>query len=334
MAAAVLVLGSAATARADNVTIQGAGATFPYPLYARWIAEYQKAHPELRINYQAIGSGGGIRQLLAQTVDFGASDTPMSDAEIAKLPGGVVHIPATLGAVVVSYNLPGVAGLRLDAKLLAELFSGRISRWNDPALKGLNAALTLPDLPVVVVVRADGSGTTALFTEYLAATNPSWAQSVGMGKSVRFPVGLGAKGNEGVTAQLKSVKGSIGYIELAYARQNQLAMADLGNRAGRFVAPSFVSILAAAQAKSSALPADLRLSILDAAGPDSYPIAAFSYLLLPRTPRAPEKLQSLKAFVSWALTTGQPLGASLDYAPLPQAVVQRGQELLSTLGKP
>ncbi len=316
-----------------RVTLNGAGATFPYPLYSKWVAEYQRRDPRVLINYQSIGSGAGIRQVSERTVDFGASDAPMTDEQLAKAPGKIVHIPTTLGAVAITYDLPDLAppSLRLGPDVISGIYLGQITRWNDPRLAALNPGVALPARDIVVVHRSDGSGTTAVFTDYLSRVSPVWRERVGKGTSVSWPVGLGAKGNEGVTGQVKTTPGSIGYVELAYALQNKLPTASLQNRAGRFVEPSIAGITAAAAGVSANLPADLRVSIVDAPGDGAYPIAAFTYILvyedMPDAPRA----EALAHFLWWAIHDGQSFAPPLDYAPLPPAVVTRVEALLRGL---
>lgn len=318
-------------AQAGTIQLQGAGATFPYPLYSKWVSEYEKVDADVRINYQSIGSGGGIKQIVERTVDFGASDAPMSDAELAKASGKLLHILTTLGAVVVAYNVPGVAsGLKLSQDALARIYLGEITKWNDPAIVSLNAGVKLPADSVTVVYRTDGSGTTSIFTSYLAAVSPDWKTKVGEGKSVRFPVGLGAKGNEGVAGQVKSTPGSIGYTELAYAKQTGLAFASIRNRAGKFAEPTLEAITAAAGA-AAAPPDDLRMSIVDATGEASYPIAAFTYILVYDEQKDATSGKALTKFLWWAIHDGQKLGAPLYYAPLPAAIVKRIEAKLHSI---
>ena len=319
------------TAAPEVIALNGAGATFPYPLYSKWISEYQKVDPRLRINYQSIGSGGGVRQLTERTVDFGASDAPMSDAELAKAPGPVVHVPTTLGAVALAFNVPGVTALKLTPAVVSAIFLGELTAWNDPRLTELNPGVTLPAQPIAVVSRADGSGTTAVFTEYLSAVSPAWKEKVGQGKSVHFPVGLGAKGNEGVAGQLKTTPGALGYLELAYAHQTGLATAALQNRAGQFVTPSLAGITAAAADAAAAMPDDLRVSIVDAAGAAAYPISAFTYVLVYEDAADALKAKALASFLWWAVHDGQRHGEALEYAPLPSPVVQRVEQRLRAL---
>jgi phosphate transport system substrate-binding protein len=304
---------------ADSLLINGAGATFPFPLYSKWFSEYNKLHPDLKFNYQSIGSGGGVKQITERTVDFGASDAPMSDAELAKAPG-VVHVPMVLGAVSVVYN-GAPDGVKLPSDVLADIFLGKITQWNDPKLAGANPGVKLPDAPIAVVHRSDGSGTTAVFTDYLAKISPEWKTKVGAAKSVKWPVGLGGKGNEGVTGLVKSTPGSIGYVELAYARQNKLPMASLKSADGEFVAPSIESTSAAAAGVT--LPPDFRISITNAKGKGAYPISSFTYILIYKEQSDVTKGKALGQFLWWAIHDGQKLAPPLDYAPLPAAVVQK-----------
>lgn len=313
------------------VELQGAGATFPYPLYSKWVAEYQKVDSNARINYQSIGSGGGIRQITERTVDFGASDAPMTEAELAKAPGPLLHLPTTLGAVAVAYNVPGITGLKLSAETLVGVFAGEIKTWNDAKLKALNPGVKLPADPISVTYRSDGSGTTAVFTEYLSKVSPAWAQKTGAGKSVKFPTGLGAKGNEGVAGQLKTTPGSIGYVELAYAKQTDLAVATLRNRAGKFVDPSLEGIAAAAAGAGASLPDDMRVSIVDAEGDAAYPISAFTYLLVYREQADAVKGKALAQFLWWAIHDGQSMGPALHYATLPPEIVSKVELKLRSL---
>jgi phosphate transport system substrate-binding protein len=317
-----------------SVDLTGAGATFPYPIYSKWFSDYAGASG-VRINYQSIGSGGGIRQLSEQTVDFGASDSPMSDAEMASAKGGpVIHVPTVLGADVVTYNLSGIAtGLKLTPQIIADIFSGRVTKWNDTRITSLNPTLSLPNVDILVVHRSDGSGTTYIFTDYLSKAVPAWNASVGKGKEVKWPVGLGAKGNEGVAGQVKQTPGAIGYIELAYAKQNNLPTAAIRNKSGNFVLPSVQAVTAAAAATAQALPAntDYRLSIVDAPGADSYPISSFTWILLYQHQRDATKGKKLLDFLDWALTTGESEASSLDYAPLPSDMAAKVKARLATV---
>ncbi len=311
---------SGTTSGAD---LTGAGATFPYPLYSKWFNEYANK-TGVKINYQSIGSGGGIRQLSEQTVDFGATDAPMSDVELGKAKGGpIMHIPTALGAVVVTYNLPEVTPLlKLSGEVVADIYQGKITKWNDARIAALNAGVTLPATDILVVHRSDGSGTSYVFTDFLASVSPAWARKPGKGKEVQWPTGLGAKGNEGVAGQVKQTPGAIGYVELAYANQNQLATAQIKNRNGEFVAPAIASVTAAAAGAASTLPAgtDYRVSIVNAEGAGVYPIASFTWIIAYEKQRDPIKARKLGDFLVWALTEGQPMEAPLDYAPLPEAM--------------
>ena len=325
----------AARSSGGSVDLTGAGATFPYPLYSKWFSDYA-AKTGVRINYQSIGSGGGIRQLSEQTVDFGASDSPMSDAEMAKAKGGpIVHIPMVLGAVAVTYNLPDVsAPLKLSGEVLADVFRGTITKWNDARVAALNPGVKLPARDILVVHRSDGSGTTYIFTDYLAAVSPAWAKGPGRGKEVQWPVGLGGKGNEGVAGQVKQTPGTIGYVELAYAKQNRLAVAAMRNASGSFVLPSVESATAAAAGIAEKLgkDTDYRVSIVNAPGAQAYPIASFTWLLAYRTPADTAKGRKLVEFVRWALAEGSASAAALDYAPLPATMARDVTARLAEIG--
>ncbi|HEX9104436.1 MAG TPA: phosphate ABC transporter substrate-binding protein PstS [Polyangia bacterium] len=321
---AAALLAVAGVARADALLINGAGATFPFPLYSKWFSEYNKLHPDLRFNYQSIGSGGGVKQITEKTVDFGASDAPMGDAELAKAPG-VVHVPTVLGAVAVVYN-GAPAGLKLTPAVLADIFLGKITHWNDPKLQAIPGQPKLPDVAITVCHRSDGSGTTAVFTDYLAKISPAWKTTVGAGKAVKWPVGLGGKGNEGVTGSVKSTPGSVGYVELAYANQNKLTMAALQNADGAFVLPSIESTSAAAAGVE--MPADFRVSITNAKGKAAYPISSFTYVLIYKEQSDAAKGKAIGQFLWWAIHDGQKLAAPLDYAPLPKAVVTKVEQEL------
>lgn len=315
-------------AQEQRVSLNGAGATFPYPLYSKWISEYSKLNPKVRINYQSIGSGAGIRQVIAQTVDFGATDAPMKEDEAKDVKGKLVHIPTTLGAVVLAYNLPGIK-LRLDGHTVAEMYLGNITRWNDPALKALNPEADLPDVAIVPTFRSDGSGTTAVFTDFLAGASPAWKEKVGQGKAVSWPKGLGSKGNEGVTGQVKTTPGAIGYLEVAYARQNSLETAELKNPAGNFVAANAESISAAAEGVP--LPDTLHVNITNSPEAKAYPLAAYTYLLVYEDAKEATKGKAIAEFAWWALTEGQRYAADLHYAPLPATVATKVQEKLKSL---
>lgn len=313
------------------IDIQGAGATFPYPLYSKWVAEYQRIDPRVRVNYQSIGSGGGIRQVSEKTVDFGASDAVMTDAELAKAPGKLLHIPMTIGAVVVSYNVLGLSSLKLGPAVIAGIYLGEITAWNDRRIAEANPGAALPAQPITVVHRTDGSGTTAVFTEYLAKVSATWRDKVGAGKSVSFPVGLGAKGNEGVAGQVKTTPGSIGYVELAYATQTGLAYASIKNRSNVFVEPTLEGITAAAASVAGTMPADLRVSIVDAPGDAAYPISAFTYILVYEQQADATKGKALAQFLWWSVHDGQKFGPALHYAPLPAEVVTAVEGKLRSL---
>jgi phosphate transport system substrate-binding protein len=308
------------------VDLLGAGATFPYPLYARWFNDYAQ-QSGVRINYQSIGSGGGIRQLIAGTVDFGATDVPLTDAEIARMPGGrALHIPTVLGAVGVTYHVPGLTKpLRLAPDVLADLFLGVITRWNDPRIAALNPDATLPDRDVLVVHRSDGSGTSYIFTDYLTSVSPAWAAGPGRSKDVRWPVGLGGKGNEGVAGQVKQMPGAIGYVEATYARQNRLPLAQIRNAAGTYVAAMAFEIAAAATSALEAIDdsSDLRLSIVNPPGADAYPIASFTWMVIAPEALGADKTASMRSFLKWALHDGDQVARTLGYVPLPDSLADR-----------
>ena len=312
-----------AQATSSGADLTGAGATFPYPIYSKWFSSYA-AKTGVKINYQSIGSGGGIRQLSEQTVDFGATDAPMSDAELAKAKGGpIMHVPTVLGAVVLIYNLPELTQpLKLNGETIAAIYQGQITRWNDARIAALNPGTTLPASDILVVHRSDGSGTSYVFTDYLAKVSPAWAAKPGKGKEVQWPAGLGAKGNEGVAGQVKQTPGAIGYAELAYATQNKLATAMLANASGEFVAPSIASVTAAAAGAAAKLPAntDYRVSIVDAPGKGVYPIASFTWIIVYQKQTDAAKGKKVVDFLRWALADGQAMAAPLDYAPLPEAM--------------
>ena len=317
-----------------DITLQGAGATFPDPLYQVWFQTYNEQYPNVKIDYQSIGSGGGIKAITEGTVDFGASDAPMKDEEISALPSGstMLHIPTALGAVVVIYNLPGVTDLQLDADNVASIYLGNIKKWNDPAIAANNAGVSLPDTDILVTHRSDGSGTTNAFTTYLDTVSTDWHSKVGAGKEVNWPTGVGAQGNDGVAGQVKQTPGAIGYVELNYATQAQLASAKVKNADGNFVAGSTDGVTAAAEAAASSFPADARQApIINGAGPDTYPIASYTYLLIYQDQKDAAKAQTLVAFTNWALTDGQSLETGLGYAPLPSAVEQQAIASLHTI---
>jgi phosphate transport system substrate-binding protein len=326
---------------AQQVTINGAGATFPFPLIDTWRVEYQKVKPDVNINYQSIGSGGGVKQFTEKTVDFGASDAPLTQNESQKTPGAV-HIPETIGSVVAAYNIPTIPdkGLKLSGEVLADIFMGQITKWNDPKIQSLNTDKTLPGDDIVVVHRSDGSGTTFVWTDYLSSVSPTWNEQVGKGKSVEWQVGIGAPGNEGVANAIKGTPNTIGYVELNYALTTNTPFAFIQNKEGNFVEASINSTRAAVQSYATSLPKGdgvwTDVTLVNAPGADSYPIASFSYLLLNKELSTNPNLDHPKAkalidFISWAITDGQKVGESLDYVPLPEGVVKLNQDTLKSL---
>jgi len=322
LAVAVLSLGT--LVRADGTQIDGAGATFPYPIYSKWFSEYNKVRPGVQINYQSIGSGGGIRQLSNQTVFFGASDGPMTNEQLQAAPGKILHFPMVLGAVVPVYNLPGVdADLKFSGPILAEIFLGKITKWNDDLIAKENPGVTLPATDITVVHRADGSGTSYIWCDYLSKVAPEYRSKVGVATSVNWPVGLGGKGNEGVAGLVKQTPGSIGYVELIYAIQNKISYGSVRNYDGSFVKASLESVSAAAAAAGDKMPPDLRVSITNAPGKDSYPISSFTWILLYQNPKDKTKSKIMLEFMRWALADGQKDCGDLGYAPLPDAVAKQ-----------
>ena len=317
----VTIVSGVLSSASAQLLINGAGATFPYPIYSKWFDEYARIDPSVRFNYQSIGSGGGQKQILAETVDFGASDGPMSDENLAKAKGKLLHIPTVAGAVVVTYNLPGNPALKLDGPVVADIFLGRIANWSDPRIAQLNPGVKLPSKEVIVVHRSDGSGTSYIFTDYLSNVSPEWEKRVGRNTSVKWPVGLGGKGNEGVAGQIKQLQGAIGYVELAYAQQNKLPYAELKNAVGKFIKPTLASITAALA--SATIPEDFRFSMVNPPGEEAYPIAGATWLLVYQAQSNPAKGQKLVEFLNWALQKGQGMAASLDYAPLPDNLRER-----------
>ncbi len=313
----LLAFGLIASASAQ-MTINGAGATFPYPIYSKWFDEYAKVDPSVRFNYQSIGSGGGQKQITAQTVDFGASDGPMSDENLSKAPGKILHIPTVAGADVVAYNLPGNPALKLDADAIAGIFLGQIKKWNDPKIVALNPGVNLPDQEIVVVHRSDGSGTTYIWTDYLSKISPEWKSKVGTNTSVNWPTGIGGKGNEGVAGQIKQTPGALGYVELIYAIQNKMPYADVKNVSGKFVKPSLESITAAMA--TAQIPDDFRFSITNAPGDSAYPICGATWLLVYEQQKDSAKGKKLVEFLKWAQKDGEKMAKDLDYAPLPNAL--------------
>ena len=322
---------SPATASSAGADLTGAGATFPYPIYSKWISDYS-TKAGIKINYQAIGSGGGIRQLSEGTVDFAGSDAPMTDDEMAKAKGGpIIHIPTVLGAVVITYNVPDLTQpLNLGGDVVGDIFLGKITKWNDSRIASLNPGAKLPAKDILVVHRAEASGTTYIFSDYLTAVSPAWASGPGKGKELKWPVGLGGKGNDGVSGQVKQTPGTIGYVELAYANQNKLPVARIKNAAGQFVGPTIESITAAAASAVEKLPpnTDYRVSIVNAPGGAAYPISSFTWLLMYERQTDATKARKLVDFLRWALTEGEGSAAALDYAPLPEAL---GKQLLDKL---
>jgi len=317
-----------ATASAQML-INGAGATFPAPIYTKWFYEYAKVDPSIRINYQAQGSGAGQKQILSETVDFGASDGPMSDESLAKAPRPIWHIPTVAGAVVITYNLPGSPKLKLDGPTLAGIFLGKITKWNDPAIVAQNSGLELPDQDIVVVHRADGSGTTYCFTDYLSVVSADWKSEVGKGTGISWPTGLGGKGSDGVTGQVKQSPGAIGYVELTYALQNKLPFADIKNASGAYITPSIDSVVAALATAS--IPEDFRFSMVNASGEKAYPISTATWLLVYAQQKDPAKGKKLVEFLKWAFSDGEKLAPALDYAPLPEAVQQRALDRVNSI---
>jgi phosphate transport system substrate-binding protein len=325
----LVVLGLTGIAWADGaLSINGAGATFPYPMYSKWFDEYHKKNATLQINYQSIGSGGGIKQVTEGTVDFGATDGPMNDEQLKtyqdKHGSGILHFPTVMGAVVPTYNIPGVAmDLNFTPEALAGIFLGKVTKWNDPVIAGANRGVTLPASDIVVVHRADGSGTTYCWTDYLSKVSSEWKDKVGKGTSVNWPVGLGGKGNEGVTGTVKNTPNSIGYVELIYAESNKIPYGSVRNSAGAFVKASLAAVSAAAAGAAKNMPEDFRVSITDAPGKASYPISTFTWLLIPEKFSDAAKRDAIKGFVKWALGDGQNYAESLSYAKLPEEVVAK-----------
>ncbi|MGI9087053.1 MAG: phosphate ABC transporter substrate-binding protein PstS [Chthoniobacterales bacterium] len=325
----VSVLALCAESASAQMTINGAGATFPYPIYSKWFDEYAKVDPSVRFNYQSIGSGGGQKQIMAQTVDFGASDGPMSDENLAKAPGKVLHIPTVAGAVVMTYNLPGDPALKLDGATIAGIYLGEIKNWNDPKIAALNSGVKLPDQEIVVVHRSDGSGTSFIFTDYLSKVSGEWKSKVGTNTSVNWPIGLGGKGNEGVAGQVKQTPGALGYVELIYAVQNKMAYAEVKNSAGTLVKPTIESVTAAMA--GAEVPDDFRFSMTNAASKDAYPIAGATWLLVYAEQKDATKGKKMVEFLKWALTKGEDMAKDLDYAPLPSALRDRALKRVSEI---
>ena len=321
---------SAALACAQN--INGAGATFPYPIYSKWFVEYSQLHPDVKINYQSIGSGGGIRQVTEGTVDFGASDGPMSDEQLGASKIKITHIPTVLGAVVPIYNLPGVSQeLKFSQDAIAGIYLGKITKWNDPYIAKENPGVNLPDKQILPVYRSEGSGTTYIFTDWLSKVSPEWKDKVGKATAVKWPVGIGQKGNEGVSGMVRQSPYSFGYVELIYAEQNHIPFGMVRNKAGKFLKATTEGVTAAAAANAKNIPADYRVSITDAPGADSYPISSFTWLLIPTVAKDPAKGKALIGFMEWMLEKGEAETTALSYAPLPKAVADRVRQTISTL---
>ncbi len=327
----------ASVAWAGKVTLLGAGATFPYPLYHKWFDVYYKK-TGVKVNYQAIGSGGGIRQLLARTVDFGATDAPMTDEELARAPGKILHIPTAVGAVAIGFNLPGVRELKLTPEVLVDIYLGKIRKWNDPRLKEINPGVKFPPLPVMVAYRSDGSGTTYVFTDYLCKVSEEWCQRVGRGKAVRWPIGMGGKGNAGVAGLIRQIPGCIGYIEISYAEKNHIPVAALKNRAGNFVKPTLQAITAAANID---IPDDTRCSLTDTPAPDGYPISALTWIIIYQEQaykkRPYEKAKALVDLLWWCIHDAQEMNEKLLYGRLPEVAVKKAEKILQSVtyeGKP
>ena len=327
---ALLAVLAPAPLRAQN--INAAGATFPYPIYSKWFDEYHKLHPNVQINYQSIGSGGGIRQLMDKTVDFGASDGPMSDEQLKQAGFKILHFPTVLGADVPSYNIPGVTPeLKFTPEALAGIYLGKVTKWNDPAIAGPNPGVKLPAQDIVVIHRSDGSGTTYIWTDYLSKVSSEWQSKVGANTSVNWPVGLGGKGNEGVAGLVKQTPNSLGYIELIYAVQNNIPYGSVKNAAGEFVKPSLAGVSAAAAGAAGSMPDDFRVSITNAPGKGAYPISSFTWLLIPAQIQDPAKKAAIKEFLAWMLTPGQQFCEPLAYARLPKEVVAKEQKAIAMI---
>jgi phosphate transport system substrate-binding protein len=329
--AGVAALATGVTAQ-QTLQINGAGATFPNPIYSKWFSEYNKLHPNVQINYQSLGSGAGIRQLTNQTVFFGATDGPMTADQLLAAPGKVLHFPTVLGAVVPVYNIPGVTTqLKFTGGLLADIFLGKVTKWNDPAITKVNPGVNLPGTDITVAHRSDGSGTTYIFMDYLAKLSPEWKQKVGVATAVNWPTGVGGKGNEGVSGLVSQTPGSIGYVELIYALQNKVSYGSVQNMAGEFVTASVEAVSLAAAEAAKSMPADFRVSITNAPGKGVYPISSFTWLLLYENPKDKAQAKAMVDFVKWALSDGQKFAPDLGYAPLPEAVVKLEMAALSKI---
>jgi len=321
-----------------QVRLQCAGASFPNPLYQKWLSEYGKLNANVSIDYQSIGSGGGIKQIKEQTIDFGASDAPMKDEDLKSAPGEILHIPTVLGAVVITYNLQGVSQpLKFPSDVIADIFLGKIKKWDDERIKKDNPGVSLPSAEITVVHRTDSSGTTAVFTDYLSKVSPEWKEKVGAGVSPNWPTGVGGKGNEGVTGQVKQTPNTIGYVELAYAVQNKLPVALVKNKSGNFVEPSLDAVTAAAAESIATTPEDLRVSITDASGAAAYPISSYTYILAYKDQKDAAKGKALIDFIWWGIHDGEKFAKDLQYAPLPDEIVKRAESKINSItngGKP
>jgi len=331
-----IVLAALAGVAAAALSLTGGGATFPYPMYSKWFNEYHKLHADVEINYQSIGSGGGIKQVTEGTLDFGASDGPMNDTQLAefKTKRGceVLHFPTVLGADVPTYNIPGVTGeLNFTPEALAGIFLGKIAKWNDPEIAKANPGVKLPGSDIVVIHRSEASGTTYIWVDYLAKVSPEWKTKVGVGSAVSWPVGLGGKGNEGVSGQIKQTENSIGYVELIYAVQNKMSYGKVKNQAGVFVKADLAGVTAAAAGAAANMPDDFRVSITNAPGKAAYPISSFTWLLIPSKIQDPAKKKAIKDFVTWMLGPGQKMSEALSYAPLPKTVVTKEEKAISRI---
>jgi len=336
-ALSLLAVSAFAQPAAAQMLINGAGATFPYPIYSKWFDEYTRVDPEVRFNYQSIGSGGGIKQVTSRTVDFGASDGPMTDEQLKAAPSELFHIPTVLGSVVATYNLPGSPKLKFTGDVLADIFLGKITKWNDAKITALNAGVSLPDESIVVVHRSDGSGTTYIWVDYLSKISPEWEKRVGRGTSVNWPVGLGGKGNEGVSGQVKNQPGALGYVELAYAVKNHLPVGAVKNAAGKFVEPSIATTTSAAAGAAKSMPDDFRVSLTNPPGDEAYPIASFTWLLVYKDQPNEVKGRALVKFLWWMSHEGQRYADDLLYAPLPTPVVKQIEAKIKQItyqGKP
>jgi phosphate transport system substrate-binding protein len=330
--------GSGTGTPGGTISLVGAGATFPAPLYQKWVSEYGKVHSNIRIDYQSIGSGGGIKQIQSQLIDFGASDAPMTDEDLKAAPGPILHVPTVLGAVILTYNLPSMnQPLRFSPDVIADMFLGKITKWNDPRIKADNPNVTLPGTDITVVHRSDASGTSFVFSDYLAKVSPEWKTKVGADKSPKWPVGQGGKGNEGVTGQIKNQPNTVGYVELAYAKQNNLPVALIKNASGAFIEPTIATVTAAAAASAGTTPEDLRVSITNAAGADAYPISSYTYILVYTEQKDANKGKALVDFLWWGIHDGESFANALLYAPLPTDIVKRAEAKINSItagGKP